>query len=167
MGYRTVEIRWMPAGHAQWATFTAARKEAARLWADMVERHHRIRRLNWRWPSKARWQEWAKGRYPGLSAQVGQLDYKTCGALQVNEAYSSQTCPMCGRRRTCRRMYRCRCGIVAPRDVVGATNILSVGRHGSIQPGTPLPTAVCYAHPVNVSRSHPGSSSGHLGNSSL
>src|SRR2546423_1833971 len=84
MGYRTVEIRWMPAGHAQWATSTAARKEAARLWADMVERHHRIRRLNWRWPSKARWQEWAKGRYPGLSAQaVQQIIGEFCEAVNA------------------------------------------------------------------------------------
>src|SRR2546430_1373011 len=241
MDYRTIEIHWMPRDQAQWGPFVLSRKEAARLWADLVERHHRLRRLRWRWPSKARWQKWAKGRYPGLSAQavqqiigefceavnatrqlrkngyaearypwkkpryrdvvytnqdarirdgrlvlpngrsghlrirlpgakarrritdlvhkatrqvsdtfpgatcyvgepfndaaqdmaprqaqtvsqacnariIGQLDYKTCGALQVNEAYSSQTCPMCGRRRTCRRMYRCRCGIVAPRD---------------------------------------------------
>jgi len=49
-----------------------ARVEAARLWADLVARHHRLRRLNWRWPSKARFQTWAKGRYPGLSAQSTQ-----------------------------------------------------------------------------------------------
>jgi hypothetical protein len=55
-----------------WATFTASRHEAARLWNDLVRRHHRIRRLNWTWPSKARWQRWAKGRYPGLSAQSAQ-----------------------------------------------------------------------------------------------
>jgi putative transposase len=37
-----------------------------------VVRHHRIRRMNWKWPSKARWQRWAKGRYRGLSAQSAQ-----------------------------------------------------------------------------------------------
>jgi hypothetical protein len=47
MSYRRIEIRWMPKGPAAWGTFAAARKEAARLWADLVERHHRIRRLNW------------------------------------------------------------------------------------------------------------------------
>jgi putative transposase len=97
---------------------------------------------------------------------IGQLDYKTCGAIQVNEAYTSQTCPRCGWRHTGRRTYRCPCGIVAPRDVVGATNILSVGRHGSIHPDTPLPTVVLYAHPVKVSRSHPGRPGGHPGHSS-
>jgi putative transposase len=391
MAYRTIEIDWVPRSRTQWATFGAARREAARLWGDLVERHHRIRRLNWRWPSKARWQRWAKGRYPGLSAQavqqvigefceavnatrqmrknghrearypwrkpryrdvvytnqdarirdgwlllpngksgtlrirlpqgrplpgrlmevrlclghvflvcdvldmprpqhtvigvdlgvntliaatdghkvlllsgreakatvqwrnknltsisqrqskltkgsrrwkrlqrrkaclrakarrrlndlahkatrkvadafpgatcyvgepfndaaqdvaphqaqtvsqacnarlIAQLDYKTCGAVQVNEAYTSQTCPRCGRRRVCSRTFRCECGIVAPRDAVGATNILSVGAHGSIQCHTALPTVVQYAQPVNVSRRKPGSSPGHGARSS-
>lgn len=72
MSYRTIEIAWMPRTTTDWATFTASRKEAARLWNDLVRRHHRIRRLGWLWPSKARWQKWAKGRYPGLSAQSTQ-----------------------------------------------------------------------------------------------
>lgn len=72
MGYRTIEVGWMPDRASQWATYTAARVEAARLWGDLVARHHRIRRMNWRWPSKARFQKWAKGRYPGLSAQSAQ-----------------------------------------------------------------------------------------------
>jgi hypothetical protein len=38
----------------------------------MARRHHRIRRLGWRWPARIRWQRWAKGRYPGLSAQSAQ-----------------------------------------------------------------------------------------------
>jgi hypothetical protein len=37
-----------------------------------VVRHHRIRRLGWRWPTRIRWQRWAKGRYPGVSAQSAQ-----------------------------------------------------------------------------------------------
>ncbi len=43
----------MPHQSSQWATYTAARVEAARLWGDLVARHHRLRRINWRWPSKA------------------------------------------------------------------------------------------------------------------
>jgi putative transposase len=62
----------VPHTQAEWATFTASRREAARLWGDLVVRHHRIRRLGWRWPSRIRWQRWAKGRYPGLSAQSAQ-----------------------------------------------------------------------------------------------
>jgi putative transposase len=72
MSYRTIEIAWTPRTTTEWATFTASRKEAARLWSDLVARHHRIRRLGWRWPSKARWQRWAKGRYPSISAQSTQ-----------------------------------------------------------------------------------------------
>ena len=72
MSYRTIEVAWRPRASAAWATFTASRQEAARLWNDLVRRHHRIRRLSWTWPSKARWQRWAKGRYPGLSAQSAQ-----------------------------------------------------------------------------------------------
>jgi putative transposase len=72
MSYRTIEIAWRPRATTEWATFTASRQEAARLWSDLVVRHHRIRRLGWKWPSKARWQRWAKGRYPGVSAQSAQ-----------------------------------------------------------------------------------------------
>jgi len=75
MSYRTIEIVWTPRTTTEWATFTASRKEAARLWSDLVMRHHRIRRLGWWWPSKARWQRWAitpHRRYPALSAQSAQ-----------------------------------------------------------------------------------------------
>jgi putative transposase len=72
MSYRTVELAWHPRTTTQWMTFSASRREAARLWNDLVLRHQRIRRLAWRWPSKARWQRWAKGHYPGLSAQSAQ-----------------------------------------------------------------------------------------------
>jgi putative transposase len=72
MSYRTIEIAWRPRTTAAWATFTASRQEGARLWNDLVRRHHRVRRLAWTWPSKARWQRWAKGRYPGISAQSTQ-----------------------------------------------------------------------------------------------
>jgi putative transposase len=72
VSYRTVEISWKPRSPSGWATYTGARREAARLWNDLVARHHRIRRRNLNWPSKTRWQRWAKGRYPGLSAQSAQ-----------------------------------------------------------------------------------------------
>ncbi len=371
MSYRTIEIKWQPRTRAEWATFTAARKEAARLWGDIVERHYRIRRMNLRWPSKERWQKWAKGRYPNLHSQTVQqiiadfveaveairqlrkhghdeanypfhkpkyknviytnqaavirngvmtlpnggsgklriklpvllvgrlmevrlaygkvelvceladeartegatigidlgvntliaatdgerailisgreakatvqwrnkglasmqarqskltkgsrmwkrtqrrkyamlgkahrrikdiihkatrqvasffpdakayvgkpfnsaaekigrvqaqqvssacnlkiiqlLDYKLNGAIVVSEAYSSQTCPVCGQRRKARRSYHCKgCGLTAARDVVGATNILSIGRAGSLQLGCAVPNSVHWVHP--------------------
>jgi len=64
-----------------------------------------------------------------------QLDYKTSGAIQVPEQYSSQTCPVCGKRTKARRWYRCLCGYEAPRDVVGASNILCIGRYGELRAG--------------------------------
>ncbi len=82
MSYRTVELVWTPRTSTEWATFSAGRKEAARLWNDLVRRHHRIRCLGWRWPSKLRWERWARGRYPGLSAQsVQQLIGEFCEAV--------------------------------------------------------------------------------------
>ncbi len=72
MERRVVEIAWRPSSREQWATFTASRQEAARLWADMVERHKRIRRRHLKWPSKGRWEAWAIGRYPLLLAQSVQ-----------------------------------------------------------------------------------------------
>ena len=61
----------------QWQTFTSARREAARLWNDMVLRHQRIRRLNCQWPSKRRWEQWAKRRYPMLHSQSVQQIIRT------------------------------------------------------------------------------------------
>jgi putative transposase len=82
MGYRTIEFAWRPRTITEWATFTASRREAAQLWSDLVVRHHRLRRLAWKWPSKARWQRWAKGHYPGLSAQsVQQIIGEFCEAV--------------------------------------------------------------------------------------
>jgi len=72
MSYRTVEVAWTPRTTTEWATFSASRQEAARLWNDLIVRHHRIRRFNWKWPSKLRWERWARGRYPGMSAQSAQ-----------------------------------------------------------------------------------------------
>jgi transposase len=82
MGYRTIELAWHPRTTSEWATFSASRQEAARLWNDLIVRHHRIRRLSWKWPSKARWQRWAKGRYAGLSAQSAlQIIGEFCEAV--------------------------------------------------------------------------------------
>jgi putative transposase len=389
MSYRTVELAWCPRTTTEWMTFSASRREAARLWNDLVVRHHRIRRLKWKWPSKARWLRWAikpKGRYPGLSAQstqqiigefceavdscrqlrkngheeasypwrlrryhdviytnqdarirdgrlvlphgtsgtlrirlpdtitlpgrlmevrlsygtiriicevpdearpqqtvigvdlgvntliaatdghkailisgraakatiqyrnkqlarlqqaqsskargsrrhkrlqrrkykmlgktarrirdlchhatrqvadafpnascyVGEpfndaaqrlgrkqaqqvssactrklihfLDYKTAGAITISEAYSSQTCPVCGERSKHRRIYRCpHCGATGPRDAVGAVNILSLGTHGAMLPGRCLPQRVKYLRPWLRPRRQLRSSSG-------
>jgi putative transposase len=92
---------------------------------------------------------------------IQQLDYKTSGAVQVSEHYSSQTCPVCGERQKCRRTYRCKqCGYTAPRDVVGSLNILSIGKHGSLVQLNQTPTQIKYRRPDRRSSGgHPARSS--------
>jgi putative transposase len=93
---------------------------------------------------------------------IDQLDYKTCGAIQVDEQYTSQTCPVCGARNQGRRIYCCRqCGETAPRDVIGSVNILSIGRHHTLVPGRSVPNAVTWMHPVKYPGPKPGSTDGH------
>ena len=75
-------MAWLPYTATEWATFTASRNEAARLWGDLVVRHHRLRCLGWRWPTRVRWQRWAKGRYPARAAQsTQQLIGEFCEAV--------------------------------------------------------------------------------------
>jgi putative transposase len=98
---------------------------------------------------------------------IEQLDYKSAGALQVSEAYSSQTCPVCGCRQKCRRTYTCRvCGYSAPRDVVGAVNILRIGKQGSLQNSLVVPTRIVHLRPTKVFCPLADSSGGHPASSS-
>jgi putative transposase len=92
---------------------------------------------------------------------IALLDYKTAGAIQISEAYSSQTCPVCGGRRKCRRTYICTCGVMAPRDVIGSVNIRSIGMHGELTTGQVLPVTIKYLRPLgrNSSGGHPASRS--------
>jgi len=76
------------------------------------------------------------------------LDYKLSGAITVPERYSSQTCPVCGARSKHQRVYRCQCGVTAPRDVIGSLNILSIGMTGSLQTGCNLPKVNHWVHPT-------------------
>lgn len=46
--------------------------------------------------------------------------------IKVSEAYTSQTCPLCGKRhKPTNRNYICECGYTQHRDLVGAINILN------------------------------------------
>ncbi len=84
---RVVEVSWLPRSSVRWATFTAARRACGDLWSAMVAIHKRIRRLNWNWPSLARWEAWAKGKFPGLSAQSVQQTVKEfCECLSATTA---------------------------------------------------------------------------------
>lgn len=82
-----------------------------------------------------------------------QFEYKMAGTQVVSEAWSSQACPVCGRRQKCRRVYRCkRCGLVAPRDVVGAVNIRAIGLYGRLMPKQSMPTRVVFVRPLHKYR---------------
>jgi putative transposase len=64
-----------------------------------------------------------------------KLQVKGITLEKVNEAYSSQTCPVCTRRRKpSGRVYRCKCGYEQHRDIHGASNILTRELHGVFQP---------------------------------
>jgi transposase len=82
---------------------------------------------------------------------IAMLAYKLASAIRVDEADSSQTCPVCGERNKCRRSYRCHvCGCTAPRDAVGAVNIRSIGLDGSMVPGRSVPDAIHCCHPTSI-----------------
>ena len=76
------------------------------------------------------------------------LDYKCSGAVEVPEPYTSQTCPVCGARRRCGRVFRCECGFAAPRDVVGFTNIRRIGLHGKMSPSPVIAEAISFVRPT-------------------
>ena len=92
-----------------------------------------------------------------LGKLVNLLEYKGklkgVDIVKINEAYTSQTCPKCGHRhKPSGRVYKCKnkaCGFVAPRDEVGAANILCKHLHKKMIPDALLPTGfVKYLRPV-------------------
>ena len=85
------------------------------------------------------------------------LNYKLAACIEVDERYTSQTCPVCGARSTHRRTYRCPCGFNAPRDVVGSVNIRTRGMDGALRPGCGVPNAIHWEYPSKYPGSSPGS----------
>lgn len=66
------------------------------------------------------------------------LEYKLAAEgiiiRKVNEAYTSQTCPVCGRKKKVSgRIYKCHCGYAAHRDIHAAKNILTKEKCGKFQ----------------------------------
>ena len=79
-----------------------------------------------------RMSQWQFGRIHSY------LNYKLASvgiSLQkVNEAYTTQTCPVCGRRKkSSSRNYSCSCGYREHRDIHGATNILTLHKYGEFR----------------------------------
>src|SRR5271157_5567944 len=84
--------------------------------------------------------------------------YKLAACIEVEEAYSSQTCPVCGERSQQRRIYRCpKCGYEAARDVVGCLNIRTIGIEGGMRPGCCVPNAMQFVHPSKYPGPSPSS----------
>lgn len=88
---------------------------------------------------------------------IGMLNYKLAACIEVDESYTSQTCLVCGARSKHRRIYRCRCGFIAPRDLVGCVNIRTIGIEGAMRPGCGVPNAIHWSHPSKYPRANLGS----------
>jgi putative transposase len=66
-----------------------------------------------------------------LEYKLFQYDIKL---IKINEAYSSQTCPNCGKcKKPTSRNYECKCGYKQHRDIVGAINILNFNTDCKLQ----------------------------------
>lgn len=78
-----------------------------------------------------------------------------------NEAYTTQTCPQCGKRHKPKgRNYVCpSCGFRCHRDVVGQVNILSV--HKFKEPGKILPGITKHREPYSIRRTRRCRDTGH------
>ena len=103
------------------------------------------RRLNKKARQKLNdWQHGTVRKYiKEKAAKVGIRVYD-----KVDERYTTQTCPGCGKRhKPSGRIYTCpTCRAVYHRDVVGAANILSRYRYGRL--GNVLPPEPEYRYPV-------------------
>ena len=87
MAYRTIKFAWLPSTCQGWLIYTSVRKEAARLWSWLVERHATLRQRGGKWPSKADIQKEIKGLFPGLHSQsVQQIVADFCEAVASAES---------------------------------------------------------------------------------
>jgi len=80
-----------------------------------------------------------------------KADAEGMRVVQVNESYTTQTCPNCTERHKPKgRVYRCpACRFQSHRDVVGQVNILSVYKYG--EPGKiPVPPVIKHRIPHNL-----------------
>lgn len=82
---------------------------------------------------------WAYNHFSGRLEDIGKL--KGFDVVKVNPAYTSQTCPMCGRVSKSNRkgeLFQCKsCDYVNHADVVGAMNVLQ-SRQGSLSTLNPV-----------------------------
>ena len=70
--------------------------------------------------------------------------------IKDTEEYTSQTCPVCNRRKKVSgRVYKCYCGYSQHRDIHGARNILTKYKYGKICDGGIKITTVKYLRPAS------------------
>lgn len=76
--------------------------------------------------------EW---NYGELTRQLhNKLERYGIELIEINEAYTSQTCPACSKRhKPTGRNYICECGYIQHRDLVGAINIINFNTGSSIK----------------------------------
>ena len=79
-------------------------------------------RIDYSKSSNQKLHQWAFGKLTDLiTYKAKQVGIKV---RQINEAYTSQTCPSCGERnKPSNRTYKCGCGFTYHRDGIGAYNI--------------------------------------------
>ncbi|MFZ5641488.1 MAG: zinc ribbon domain-containing protein [Bacillota bacterium] len=66
-----------------------------------------------------------------LSYKLSALGIKL---VKIDETYTTQTCPVWGRRKKVSgRIYKCHCGYAMHRDIHGARNILAKHKNGEIR----------------------------------
>lgn len=84
--------------------------------------------------------------------QTQLLDYKLkrfgIKLTKKSEAYTSQTCPVCGHRHKPKgRVFKCHCGYTEHRDVVGSLNFWRLSLYGEMKPQPTTKLSLKYLRP--------------------
>ena len=84
--------------------------------------------------------------------QTQLLEYKLSRVgIQLkkeDESYTTQTCPACGHRHKPKgRVFKCRCGYIEHRDIVGSLNFWRVNKYGEMKPQPTGKIIVKYLRP--------------------
>jgi len=78
-----------------------------------------------------------------------KLQFKGIALTKTDESYTSQTCPVCNRKKKVSgRTFRCYCGYTEHRDIHGAKNILAKYKYGAIKDLGIKQTKVTYLRPA-------------------
>jgi len=98
-------------------------------------------------------QEIGKMEFGTLYAYLGyKLKEKGIEIKKIKESYTSQTCPQCGnKKKPSGRVYKCTCGFVGIRDLVGAFNIRNLWINKEIKHNFSKPSrSLKYLRPIQI-----------------